>query len=91
MLRRAKKSPVNALAPIVDSHSPPLVAAAGARASYRFLEFFTAKIRNPHTRRAYARAAVDFGGLALAAGLSWLGLNAIAVLSKGRNRDKAVI
>ena len=60
MLRRAKKSPVNALVPIVDSHSPPLVAAAGARASYRFLEFFTAKIRNPHTRRAYARAAVEF-------------------------------
>ena len=64
---------------------------SGARASYRFLEFFTAKIRNPHTRRAYARAAVDFGGLALAAGLSWLGLNAIAVLSKALNRDKAVI
>lgn len=43
------------------------------------------------TRRAYARAALDFGGLTLAAGLSWLGLNAIAVLSKARNRDKAVI
>jgi len=27
-------------------------------ASYRFFEFFTANIRNPHTRRAYARAAV---------------------------------
>jgi site-specific recombinase XerD len=30
------------------------------RASYRFLEFFTAQIRNPHTRRAYARAAAEF-------------------------------
>ena len=37
-----------------------LVAAAGERASYRFLEFFTATIRNPNTRRAYARAAVEF-------------------------------
>jgi hypothetical protein len=36
--------------------SPPL----GTRASYRFLEFFTAQIRNPHTRRAYARAATEF-------------------------------
>ncbi len=36
---------------------PALVAAAGARASMRFLEFFTANIRNPHTRRAYYRAA----------------------------------
>jgi site-specific recombinase XerC len=37
-----------------------LIAAVGAHASYRFFEFFTANIRNPHTRRAYARAAVEF-------------------------------
>lgn len=29
-------------------------------AARRFVEFFTANIRNPHTRRAYARAAVEF-------------------------------
>ena len=40
--------------------TPALIAASGPRASYRFLEFFTANIRNPHTRRAYARAAVEF-------------------------------
>jgi site-specific recombinase XerD len=39
---------------------PALVAAAGERAGMRFLEFFTANIRNPHTRRAYARAAEEF-------------------------------
>jgi hypothetical protein len=39
---------------------PALVAAAGERASIRFLEFFAANIRNPHTRRAYARAAEEF-------------------------------
>jgi site-specific recombinase XerD len=37
-----------------------LVASSGGRASVRFLEFFTAQIRNPHTRRAYARAVGEF-------------------------------
>jgi hypothetical protein len=36
----------------------PLIAASGPRASYRFLEFFNANIRNAHTRRAYARGRV---------------------------------
>jgi site-specific recombinase XerD len=39
---------------------PALIAAAGEHASMRFLEFFAANIRNPHTRRAYARAAEEF-------------------------------
>jgi site-specific recombinase XerD len=39
---------------------PALVAAAGERAGVRFIEFFAAQIRNPHTRRAYSRAVCDF-------------------------------
>ncbi|MCA3625905.1 MAG: tyrosine-type recombinase/integrase [Methylobacterium sp.] len=39
---------------------PASIAAAGDRAAYRFLEFFTARIRNPHTRRSYGRAVGDF-------------------------------
>ena len=39
---------------------PALIAGAGDRASLRFLEFFAATIRNPHTRRAYSRAVADF-------------------------------
>jgi site-specific recombinase XerD len=39
---------------------PALIAAAGDRASLRFLEFFAANIRNPHTRRAYARPVAGF-------------------------------
>ncbi len=39
---------------------PALIVAAGDRASRRFLEFFAAQIRNPHTRRAYGRAAAAF-------------------------------
>ena len=51
---------MNQLAPLIADRAPALVVAAGARASYRFLEFFTVQIRNPHTRRAYARAAKEF-------------------------------
>src|SRR5690242_12017356 len=39
---------------------PALIATGGDRARIRFLEFFAARIRNPNTRRAYARAVADF-------------------------------
>jgi site-specific recombinase XerD len=39
---------------------PTLVTAAGYQARKRFLEFFTANIRNAHTRRAYARTIGEF-------------------------------
>ena len=39
---------------------PALIAAAGPRARFRFLEFFVARIRNPNTRRAYGWAVADF-------------------------------
>jgi site-specific recombinase XerD len=45
---------------LVAPSLPAPIAAAGERAAYRFLEFFTAQIRNPHTRRAYVRAVGDF-------------------------------
>jgi site-specific recombinase XerD len=38
----------------------PSLFAPDQNAAKRFIEFFTANIRNPNTRRAYARAAVDF-------------------------------
>jgi len=41
---------------------PALIADAGDSAAMRFLEFFTANIRNPNTRRAYGRAVGDFCG-----------------------------
>ena len=56
-----------------QSQLPALVAAAGERASMRFLEFFTANIRNPHTRRAYARAAEEF--------LTWCGAAGLASIA----------
>jgi site-specific recombinase XerC len=50
--------------------TPALVIAAGERAGIRFLEFFASAIRNPHTRRAYARAAGDFLAWCAGAGVS---------------------
>src|ERR1700680_1667482 len=51
---------MNQLVPIISPALPALVAVAGERAGVRFLEFFAANIRNPHTRRAYYRAAEEF-------------------------------
>lgn len=39
---------------------PALIAEAGERAAWRFVEFFTVNIRNPNTRAAYGRAAAAF-------------------------------
>jgi site-specific recombinase XerD len=39
---------------------PALIADAGDPAALRYVEFFTANIRNPNTRRAYARACTSF-------------------------------
>jgi len=49
--------------PIVTPASlgvPALIADAGDQAARRFLEFFTATIRNPNTRMAYYRAVLRF-------------------------------
>lgn len=53
---------------------PPIVAASGLNAEIRFLEFFAASIRNPHTRRSYARAAADF--------LAWCDLRGVRTLAQ---------
>jgi site-specific recombinase XerD len=39
---------------------PALIADAGDAAGWRYVKFFTANIRNPNTRRAYARACGRF-------------------------------
>jgi site-specific recombinase XerD len=52
---------------------PDLIAAAGDRASIRFVEFFASNIRNVHTRRAYSRAVSDF--------LSWCASTGVASIA----------
>ena len=39
-----------ALIPVSFPALPAMVANSGGRAGVRFIEFFTARIRNPHTR-----------------------------------------
>src|SRR5271169_6713392 len=63
---------MNQLAPISTAYAPALITATGPRASYRFLEFFPANIRNPHTGHAYARAAVEFFDWLAAKGVTQL-------------------
>lgn len=52
---------------------PALLALADDRARLRYIEFFTATIRNPNTRRAYVRATGDF--------LNWCELHGITSLA----------
>jgi site-specific recombinase XerC len=62
---------MNQLAFVATTRSlPALVTFAGERASVRFLEFFAVNIRNPHTRRAYCRAADEFLAWCAGAGVS---------------------
>jgi hypothetical protein len=39
---------------------PAIIMASGPAAPEQFLEFFAANIRNPNTRRAYARQVMQF-------------------------------
>ena len=52
-------SPATSIA-IREDLVPTIVVAAGPQAAMRFVEFFTANIRNLHTRRAYYRAVTGF-------------------------------
>src|SRR5262245_23772435 len=55
---------------------PYILASAGPEAVTRFIEYFTAHLRNPHTRRAYFRNAVSF--------LRWCESRGIASLQQVR-------
>jgi hypothetical protein len=55
---------------------PALIAAEGESASLRFLDFFTANIRNPNTRAAYAVAVRAF--------FAWLDAKNVAPLAAVR-------
>ncbi|HEV2553231.1 MAG TPA: tyrosine-type recombinase/integrase [Bosea sp. (in: a-proteobacteria)] len=51
---------MNELTVISGPSLPAIMAAADERARFRFLEFFAAQIRNPHTRRAYVGDVSEF-------------------------------
>ena len=58
---------------------PAIIAQAGDNAARRFIEFFTATIRNKNTRRAYARAAADFLAYCQHGGLTLPGIEPVHV------------
>jgi site-specific recombinase XerD len=58
---------------------PALIAEAGAGAAKRFFEFFTANIRNPNTRAAYAQAVAQFLQWCEARGIALHRIEPIAV------------
>ena len=58
---------------------PALIAHAGEQAGWRYVEFFTANIRNANTRRAYARACNRFFGWCEDRGLSLTGIRPVHV------------
>lgn len=51
---------MNQLVPSAPSVHLPALYAPTEAAARRYVEFFTANIRNPNTRKAYARAAAEF-------------------------------
>src|SRR5215469_9334433 len=55
---------------------PAMIAGAGERASLRFIDFFTAHIRNPNTRAAYGVAVRGF--------FTWLETQALTELAEIR-------
>lgn len=58
---------------VVHGQTVPALFAPTQAAGQRFVEFFTANIRNPNTRKAYARAATDFS--------AWCGEHGLADLT----------
>jgi len=74
---------------------PAVIARAGKEASQRFIEFFTANIRNPNTRAAYAQAVGQFCQWCEAAGLELTSLSPVVMAAyierlRGRLADPSV-
>ncbi len=62
------------IAPYGQGSVPSLVFASGQKATIHFIDFFTSNIRNPHTRKAYAK---DIGNF-----LAWCAVRGVSELSQ---------
>ena len=67
---------------------PTIISAAGERAAFRFIEFFTANIRNENTRVSYGRALRDFCHWCEERGFKLEGLNPVIVAGYVELLDK---
>ena len=88
--RNAERLPGQRLAGV-----PTLISEAGTQASQRFVEFFTANIRNANTRAAYHRAVSNFAAWSENRGLRLQTITPIAVAAYieelDRERPKATV
>lgn len=66
---------------------PRIIADAGTDAMRRFLEFFTANIRNANTRSAYARAVAQFCSWCDQNGLLLTNLEPIVIAASHAHRS----
>src|SRR4051794_37038210 len=64
---------------VAPSAVPAFFAAAGSQASFRFVEFFTANIRNVNTRAAYHRSVCQFANWCAARGMEMVDLNPVLI------------
>lgn len=69
---------------------PAVITHAGGQAEKRFIEFFTAQIRNPNTRKAYGRAAGQFFTWCQAFGLSLADIQPVHVAAYIEAKQKEV-
>src|SRR5712691_3383505 len=74
--------PVILLTDATSATVPALIAARGQHAGRRFVEFFTANIRNPNTRKAYYRAASEFFDWCDQAGLGLLDIEPVRLVPR---------
>lgn len=72
-------APASELAQVDAAFIPSLFVDAGEQAAYRFVEFFTANIRNPNTRDAYYRAVTRFTDWCAGRGVGLTQVNAFLV------------
>ena len=61
---------------------PAMIAAAGERARLRYIDFFTAHIRNPNTRAAYGVAVREFFGWLERGGITWISAKSARIMCR---------
>lgn len=76
------------LANLGFANLPLIISAAGERARFRFVEFFTAQIRNANTRAAYALAVRDFCRWCELRGLVLAAIHPVLVAAYVESLDK---
>jgi site-specific recombinase XerD len=78
------------LAKAGGEHLPVIVQSAGEKARRRFIEFFTAEIRNPNTREAYYRDVCQFDDWCQERGLELMAIDPVTIAAYVEMLNKPV-